>query len=80
MVTHLIAAYTHMGESHDGYSQTSNISGTLDGNKIVDQSDVVGACRHCSNNIFILNLSPGFSGLGKVLGFGAPYIRSFMVV
>ena len=23
------------------------------------------ACRRCSNNIFILNLTPGFNGLGK---------------
>ena len=23
------------------------------------------ACRHCSNYIFILNLTPGFNGLGK---------------
>ena len=48
------------------YCQISNISGTLVGNKIVDHSDVVGAtCRYCSNYIFILNLTPGFNGLGK---------------
>ena len=43
------------------YRKTSNISRTLVGNKIVDNSD---ACRRCSNNIFILNLTPGFNGLG----------------
>ena len=50
------------------YFQTSNISCTLVGNKIVHNSDVVGAlpvCWHCSNYIFILHLTPGFNGLGK---------------
>ena len=48
---------------YDGtYRKTSNISCTLVGNKIVDNSDVVG-CRRCSNYIFILNLTPGFNGL-----------------
>ena len=50
------------------YRQTSNISHTSVGNKIVDHSDVVGAaptsCRRCSSYIFILNLTPGFNGLG----------------
>ena len=48
-------------------SQTSNIRGTLVGNKIADHSDVIGASpgRRCSNYIFILDLTPGFSGLGK---------------
>ena len=46
--------------------QTSNISGTLVANKILDLSNVVSAsCRRCSNYIFILDLTPGFSGLGK---------------
>ena len=45
------------------YCQTSNISCTLVGNKIVDHSDVVG--RRCSNYIFILDLTHGFNGLGK---------------
>ena len=55
------------------YRKTSNISRTLVGNKIVDNSDVVGAaptswsiaCRRCSNYIFILNLTPGFNGLSE---------------
>ena len=49
------------------YHQTSNISHTLVGIKIVDPSDVVGsiACRRCSNYIFILDLTPGFNALGK---------------
>ena len=50
------------------YHQTSNISGTLVGNKIVDRSDAaetspVGLV--CSNYIFILDLTSGFNGLGK---------------
>ena len=48
------------------YRKTSNISSTLVCNKIVDNSDVVGAsiaCRRCSKYIFILNLTPGFNGL-----------------
>ena len=47
------------------YCQTSNIRCTI-GNKIVDQSDVIGASPlRCCNYIFILNLTPGFNGLGK---------------
>ena len=42
---------------HFDFRQTSNISSTLEGNIIVDH------CRRCSN--FILNLTPGFNGLGK---------------
>ena len=38
---------------------------TVVGNKIVDRADVVGAYRRCSNYIFILDLTPGFNGLGK---------------
>ena len=42
-------------------------------NKIDDHSDVAGAspvgaaptCRRCCNYIFILDLTPGFNGLGK---------------
>ena len=37
-------------------NQTSNISSTLVGNKIVDHSD---ASRRCFNYIFILDLTPG---------------------
>ena len=44
------------------YHQVSDISRTLFGNKIVDHSDV--ACWRCSNYIFILDLTPGFIGLG----------------
>ena len=55
------------------WAQTSNISHTLVGNKIIDHSDVVGAvptswsitCLSCSNYILILDLTPGFNGLGK---------------
>ena len=51
----------------EDYCQTSNISHTLVGNKVVDHSDVVEsiACWRCSNYIFILDLTPGFIGLGK---------------
>ena len=44
------------------YSQVSNIRHTLVGNKIVDHSYVVGASPVY---IFILDLTPGFIGLGK---------------
>ena len=51
------------------YRKTYNISRTLIGNKIIDNSDVVGAApvgaRRCSNYIFILNLTPGFNGSDK---------------
>ena len=45
------------------YRQVSNMRGTLLGNKIGDHSDVT--CRRCSNYIFILDLTPGFTGLGE---------------
>ena len=49
------------------------------------------ACRRCSNYIFILDLTPGFTGLGKdncktrpkslkFLGFGATCIRDCTVI
>ena len=42
------------------------MSCTLVGNEIVDHSDSWStACQCCSNYIFILNLLPGFNGLGK---------------
>ena len=58
------------------YHQISNISYTLVGNKIVDNSDVFEAsstlrcswnlaCWRCSNYIFILNFTPGFNRLHK---------------
>ena len=49
------------------YCQTSNISPTLVSYKIVDHADVVGASPDwgCSNYIFILDLTPGFNGLGR---------------
>ena len=50
----------------DNYRKTSNISRTLVGNKIVNNSDVVGASpRRCSNYIFILNLTYGFNEFGQ---------------
>ena len=42
------------------HCQMSNIKCTLVGNKIFDHS-----YRRCSNYIFILDLAPGFNGLGK---------------
>ena len=51
------------------FRQTSNISCSLEG--FADHSYVV-TCRHCSNYIFIIDLTPGFN---KGLGFGATYIR-----
>ena len=49
------------------YRQTSNNRRTLVGNKIVDHSDVVGAWHvgAAPSTFFILNLTPGFNGLGK---------------
>ena len=47
--------------------QTSDISRTLVGNRIIDHSDVVGAApvvavhQRCSNNIFILDLTTGLN-------------------
>ena len=43
------------------------MSGRFVGNNLVDHSNVVGASRsrRCSNYIFILDLTPGFNGLGK---------------
>ena len=41
------------------YRQVSNIRRTLDDNKSVDNS-----CRRCSNYIFIIDLTLGFSELG----------------
>ena len=49
-----------------GYRQTSYIRGTLIGNKIVGHPDIAERrYRRCSNYIFILDLAPGFNGLGK---------------
>ena len=49
------------------YHQTFNIRHTLVGNKIVDHSDVVGAlpCLLVRLQLLILDLTPGFNGLGK---------------
>ena len=71
----------------DNYSQTSNKSHTLVGNKLVDHSDVVGASP--------VGTVPTTSSLSTyhlasmdwaktvriilVLGFGAPHIRDFTV-
>ena len=49
----------------DVYRQVSNIKRTLVGYEIVDHSDIISACRRCSNYIFILNLTSGFNGLDK---------------
>ena len=60
-MTHFVSGVT--------YREVSNIRRTLDSNKIVDHSDVVGAapvaCRRCSNYIFILDLAFSFIGLDK---------------
>ena len=66
------------------YHQSSDISHTFVGNNIVNHSDVAGASPvgARSNYIFVLDLAPGFNGLGKnncttrreafeFLGFGA---------
>ena len=49
------------------YRKTSNISRTLVGNKIVDNSDVVGASPvgAAPTTSSFLTLTPGFNGLGK---------------
>ena len=49
------------------YPQTSDTSHTLVGNETVDHSDVVGAspASAAPNYIFIIDLTPGFNGLGK---------------
>ena len=49
------------------FCQISNKRHALVGNKIVDHSDAVGVSQtwRCSNYIFMLDLAPGFSGLGK---------------
>ena len=49
------------------YCQTSNISCTLVGNKLVDHSDVVGASPvgAAPNYNLILDLTPGFNGSDK---------------
>ena len=87
------------------YCHTSNIRLTLVGDKIIDHSDVVGASPfgaapttssfsnyhwHCSNYIFILDLTSGFNGLDKdncktkweTFQFWdlVSYIRGFMIV
>ena len=49
------------------YRQTSKTSQTFVGNKLVGQTRSIWsiACRRCSNYIFILDLTPSFSGCGK---------------
>ena len=56
-------AYPHWQYCH----QTSDIKCILEGNKIVDHSDAIESIAwwSCSNYIFILELTPGFNGLGK---------------
>ena len=61
----MILIHKHMFDYYT-YRKTSNISRTLVGNKIVDHwCSWSIACRHCSNYIFILDLTPGFKGFGK---------------
>ena len=43
LLFHLLCFNTHKPVTEKGYRKTSNISRTLVGNKIVDNSDVVGA-------------------------------------
>ena len=59
--------HLHAGSFFRIYCKTSNISHTIVGNNIVDNSRCSWsiACRRCSNYIFILNLTPGFNGLSK---------------
>ena len=78
---------------NDTYRQTSNISCTLIDNKIVDHSDIIGASpvgAAPTTYIFILDLTPGFNGMGKdnckmrrqtfkFLGFGVTYTRGLTV-
>ena len=54
------------------YSETTNISRTLVGNKIVDHSD---AYRRCSRYIFILGLTPG----GEPTKVKCNYIRANVI-
>ena len=72
------------------YCQTSNISITLVGNKLVDHSDSWSiTSRCCSNNIFILGLTSSYNGWAKKtarrhrkylsFGFGETYTRSLTV-
>ena len=64
------------------YRQTSNISPTWVGDEIVDHSNVVGACRHCSNYIFTPGLN-GFcrlyEGTPKLLTSDEDILREVMV-
>ena len=53
---HLSLVRTYQGIGTRSIQQTSNISRTLVGNKIVDHSDVVGAASTGDNYIFILDL------------------------
>ena len=60
------------------YCDIYNIRHTLVGNWTGDHLDVLGACRCCSNYIFILNLTPWLQEIGQdgmrsieVLQFGA---------
>ena len=49
------------------YCKVSNISRTLVGNKLVESLRCSWsiACRHCSNYIFMIDLTPGCKWLGK---------------
>ena len=73
------------------YRQTSNIRRALVDNFLSLRCSWSISSRHCSSYIFVLDLTPGFNGLGKnicktrrgsfkFLGLGATYIRDFRVV
>ena len=66
-ISNAIIFYMVIFNDKSTYCQTPNIGDILEGNKIVGHSDVVGASPVgcCPNYIFILELKPGFSGLGK---------------
>ena len=57
----LYIKYFFQQEANHVYLQTSNISRTWTGYKLVNYWYV----GHCFNYIFILDLTPGFNGLGK---------------
>ena len=70
----MFASYCRVGSN---FRETSNISETCAGNRIVDHSwcswSIACRSRRCSNCIFILDLTHGFNGLGKddkYLSFG----------
>ena len=55
--------HRQLKNSNEIYRQTSNISPTQSAISLRCSWSI--AYRRCSNNIFILDLTPGFNGLGK---------------